>query len=243
MMAAHGLIPFAGLEIFGDAIHLIFHGQEAQTAGRNVGGLSTILDLTATQLKVTGFAMALGLVFALPAGILLGHYGRGEFLAVAVGNAGRAVPELGAIVFVAALIGVGVLNLTIVLAVLAIPPILTNSFVAMRQVDRNAVSAAQGMGMTTREVITRVELPLAIPTIMGGVRTSTINVVATATLGPIVGVLTLGDLILQPAVYGQEGVVAGAICVAVLALTLELCLAGIQRLLTSPGLRLVRATT
>jgi osmoprotectant transport system permease protein len=142
----------------------------------------------------------------------------------------------------ASAIGVGVLNLTIALTILAIPPMLTNSFVAMRQVDRDTVQAARGMGMTTREVITAVELPLAIPTIMGGVRTSSTNVVATATLGPLAGVLTLGDLILQPAVYGQQGVVAGAICVAVLALILELCLAGVQHLLTSPGLRLARAS-
>jgi osmoprotectant transport system permease protein len=232
----------ADLGIFGDAIHLIFHGQQAQTAWRTVGGFSAIWDLTVTQLKVTGLAMGCGLLIALPAGVILGHYGRGEFLAVSIGNLGRAVPELGLIIFMASAIGVGVLNLTIALTILAIPPILTNSFVAMRQVDRGTVQAARGMGMTTREVITSVELPLAIPTIMGGVRTSTTNVVATATLGPLAGVLTLGDLILEPAVYGQEGVVAGAICVAVLALVLELSLAGVQHLLTSPGLRLVRAS-
>ncbi len=236
------LVPVADLGVFGNAIHLIFHGQQAQTAGRTVGGISAIWDLTVTQLKVTGLAMGGGLLIALPAGVILGHYGRGEFLAVAIGNLGRAVPELGLIIFMASAIGVGVLNLTIALTILAIPPILTNSFVAMRQVDRDTVQAARGMGMTTREVITSVELPLAIPTIMGGVRTSSVNVVATATLGPLAGVLTLGDLILQPAVYGQEGVVAGAMCVAAVALILELCLAGIQRLLTSPGLRLARAS-
>jgi len=236
------LAPTADFGIFGDAIHLIFHGQQAQTAGRTVGGISAIWDLTLTQLKVTGLAMGCGMLIALPAGVILGHFGRGEFLAISIGNLGRAVPELGLIIFMASAIGVGVLNLTIALTILAIPPMLTNSFVAMRQVDRDTVQAARGMGMTTREVITAVELPLAIPTIMGGVRTSSTNVVATATLGPLAGVLTLGDLILQPAVYGQQGVVAGAICVAVLALILELCLAGIQHLLTSPGLRLARAS-
>ena len=236
------LAPTADFGIFGDAIHLIFHGQQAQTAGRTVGGISAIWDLTLTQLKVTGLAMGCGMLIALPAGVILGHFGRGEFLAISIGNLGRAVPELGLIIFMASAIGVGVLNLTIALTILAIPPMLTNSFVAMRQVDRDTVQAARGMGMSTREVITAVELPLAIPTIMGGVRTSSTNVVATATLGPLAGVLTLGDLILQPAVYGQQGVVAGAICVAVLALILELCLAGVQHLLTSPGLRLARAS-
>ncbi len=242
MSACLGLLPAAVLGQFGEAINFILHGQEAQVAGTSVGGLSTIGDLTVTHLKLTGLAMGLGTLVALPAGVLLGHYGRGEQFAIALGNGARAVPELGLILFMATVIGVGVLNLTIALAILAIPPILTNSFVAIRQVEPGAVQAARGMGMTTGEVITKVELPLAVPTIMSGVRTSTINVLATATLGPLAGVLTLGDLILQPAVYGQDGVIAGAICVALLALVLELGLAGIQRLLTSPGLRLARTT-
>jgi osmoprotectant transport system permease protein len=125
--------------------------------------------------------------------------------------------------------------------VLGIPPILTNSFVAIRQVDRGAVDAARGMGMTETELIRRVELPLGVPTIMGGVRTATINIVATATIAPLAGVLTLGDFILSRNVYGDEGVLAGAICVALMALALELFLAGLQRLMTSPGLRLREA--
>ena len=238
------LTPLADLGTFGDAIDFILHGKQSNvTGGAELGGLSNIIDLTLTHLKVTAMAMGLGLAVAFPVGALLGHYGKGEFLAISVGNAGRALPELAIIAFMAAVIGVGTRNVTIALAILAIPPILTNSFVAMRQVDRGTVQAAQGMGMTTREVITKVELPLAVPTIMSGVRISTINVVATATLGPLAGVLTLGDLIIQPGSIGQVGVIAGAICVALLALVLELMLAGVQRLLTSPGLRLARATT
>jgi osmoprotectant transport system permease protein len=237
------LHQLADLGQFGDAIDFIFNGTQAKTAGAaKLGGLGTIWDLTVTHLKVTGMAMGLGIAFALPLGVVLGHFNKGELFAVATGNAGRAVPELAIIAFMAAVIGVGTRNVTIALAILAVPPILTNSFVAVRQVDRGAVQAAQGMGMKTWEVITKVELPLAVPTIMGGIRTSTINVVATATIAPLAGVLTLGDLIIEPGVYGQVGVIAGAICVAVLALTLELCLAGLQRLLTSPGLRLARAT-
>jgi osmoprotectant transport system permease protein len=226
---------------FGDAIDFIFHQQEAQTGGVQVGGPHQVLDLTLTHLQVTGLAMLMALAVALPVGLLLGHYGRGELLAVGIGNAGRAVPELAIIALMAAAIGVGLLNVTIALAILAIPPILTNTFVAMRQVDRRAVDAARGMGMTTPNLIGRVELPLAVPTIMSGVRTSTINVVATATIAPLAGVLTLGDFILSRNVYGDDGVLAGAICVALLALLLEALLAGVQYLLTSPGLRLARA--
>ncbi|MEK6278433.1 MAG: ABC transporter permease [Actinomycetota bacterium] len=236
-MSAAPHLPLAGLEIFGQAIEFIFNGQEAPTVSGKVGGLDQVLDLTARHLEVTALAMGLALIVALPAGLVLGHYGRGELVAVAAGNAGRALPELAIIAFMAAAIGVGLLNVTIALAVLAVPPILTNTFVAVRQVDRGAVDAARGMGMTAREVITRVELPLAVPTIMSGVRTSTINVVATATIAPLAGVLTLGDFILARNVYGDDGVLAGAMLVALLALTLELALAGLQRLLTSPGLR------
>ncbi len=237
------LVSLANFGAFGNAIDFILHGKQARVSGgAELGGLHTIWSLTLTHLKVSGMAMGLGFGVAFPVGVLLGHFDKGELFAIAAGNAGRAVPELAIIAFMAAVIGVGTRNVTIALAILAVPPILTNSFVAVRQVDRGAVQAARGMGMTTREVITKVELPLAVPTIMGGVRTSTINVVATATLGPLAGVLTLGDLILQPGVYGQDGVVAGAICVALLALALELGLAGIQRLLTSPGMRLAQAT-
>jgi osmoprotectant transport system permease protein len=105
------------------------------------------------------------------------------------------------------------------------------------------VQAAQGMGMGTATVIGRVELPLAVPTIMGGIRTSTINVVATATIAPLAGVLTLGDFIINRNVYGDDGVLAGAICVAVLALALEALLALVQHLLTPRGVRLARART
>src|SRR5205085_5644451 len=133
---------------------------------------------------------------------------------------------------VAAFIGVGLLNVTLALAVLGIPPILTNAFVGVRQVDRTAVEAARGMGMGHLQVMRRIELPLAVPTIMSGVRTGAIAIVATATVAPLAGVLTLGDFILSRNVYGDEGVLAGAILVALLAVTIELCLAGIQRLLT-----------
>lgn len=234
-------LPISALGLFGEAIDFMINGQEAKVAGTEVGGPDEILSLTATHLEVTALAMLAALALAMPAGVILGHYGKGELLAISIGNAGRALPELAIIAFLATIIGVGLLNAVVALTILGIPPILTNSFVAVRQVDRGVVEAARGMGMTTAEVITRVELPLATPTIMSGVRTSTINVVATATLASLVGLQTLGDLIFNPNVFGQDGVLAGAICVAVLALVLELALAGTQRLLTPSGLRLARA--
>jgi osmoprotectant transport system permease protein len=228
------------LDSFSGAIEFIFSSREAVGGGLQVGGLEQVGELLWTQVKVSGLALVAALVIALPIGVYFGHRGTGELLAVAIGNAGRAIPELALIAFMAAFIGVGLLNVTIALAVLGIPPILTNTFVGLRQVDRGAVEAARGMGMTDLEVIRRVELPLAVPTVMGGVRTAAINIVATATIAPLAGVLTLGDFIINSNVYGDEGVLAGAIVVALLALVVELGLAGVQRLLTPRGLQLQR---
>ncbi len=234
--------PLSALGLFGDALDFIFNQQAGNnvTGQNTIGGLDQVGTLAAEQLKVTLLALGVSLVIAFPLGLLLGHRRAGEGLALAIGNAGRAIPELAVIAFFAAAIGVGLGNLTLALAVLGIPPILTNTYVGISQVDRDAVEAARGMGMSEAGVIRRVELPLAVPTIMSGVRTATINIVATATIAPLVGVLTLGDFIINSNVYGDRGVLAGAILVALMALALELALAGIQWLLTSPGLRLRR---
>lgn len=232
-------VPAADLfSSFGGAIEFIFSSREAVGGGVQVGGLEQVSDLLFRQLWVSFLALLVAMALAMPVGIYFGHRGTGEMLAVAIGNAGRAIPELALIALMAAFIGVGVLNLTIALMILGIPPILTNCFVAIRQVDRSAVEAARGVGLTEWEVIRRVELPLAIPTIMGGIRTSAVNIVATATIAPIAGVLTLGDFIINRNVYGDEGVLAGAILVALLALTVELTLAGVQKLLTPRGLEI-----
>jgi osmoprotectant transport system permease protein len=223
---------------FGGAVEFIFTPQQSSvTGGDTVGGLTQTIELTLTQLEVTVLALVLAMAVALPAGLYLGHRGSGELLAIGVGNAGRGIPELALIAFMAAAIGVGLLNVTIALAVLGIPPILTNAFVGVRQVERATVDAARGIGMTEAEVLFRVELPLAVPTLMTGIRGATIAIVATATIAPLAGVLTLGDYIINRNVYGENGVLAGAIVVALLAFALELSLAGLQRLLTSKGLK------
>jgi osmoprotectant transport system permease protein len=229
------------LDSFSGAIDFIFNQREAATGGVQVGGLEQVWELTKEHLKLSGLALGVGLMVAMPIGLVLGHRGQGEGLAITLGNAGRAIPELALIAFFLAYFGVGLLNATIALSVLAIPPILTNTFVAIHQVDRDAVAAARGMGMTEAGVLIKVELPLAAPTIMTGVRTAAINVIATATIAPLVGVVTLGDFILSRNVYGDEGVLAGAILVAVLVIVVELVLAGIQRLLTPKGVELQRA--
>lgn len=227
---------------FGGAVEFIFTPQASNvTGGKTVGGFHQSLELLLTQLEVTVIALALALIVALPIGLYLGHRGIGELLALGLGNAGRAIPELAVIALVAALIGVGLLTVAPALAILGIPPILTNAYVGVREVDRSSVDAARGMGMTELEIIRRVELPLAIPTVMSGIRGATIAIVATATIAPLAGVTTLGDYIINESVYGQNGVLAGAILVALLAMTLEGLLALLQWRLTSDGLKLQTA--
>lgn len=232
-------IPAAFLDSFVGAFNFIFH-QQPGGGGTPVGGPAQVLQLMWAQLEVSGLALAMSLVVALPVGAWFGHRGRGEFFAIGFGNAGRAVPEIAVIFLLAAIVGVGLRNIAIALAILGIPPILTNSFVGVRQVDQRAVEAGRGMGMSELALLLRVELPLAVPTIMGGIRTAAINIVATATIAAYVGFVTLGDFIINPQIYGTDGVIAGAILVAVLALAVELTLAGVQYLLTPQGLRLQR---
>jgi osmoprotectant transport system permease protein len=232
-------LPFAS---FDGAIEFIFTPQSSNvTGGKQVGGFDKSLELVLKHLEVTVLALALALIVALPIGLYLGHRSKGELLAVGLGNAGRAIPELAVIALVAVLIGVGLKTVAPALAILGIAPILTNAYVGVRQVDRAVVEAARGMGMSELKIIRGVELPLAIPTVMGGVRGAAIVIVATATIAPLAGVETLGDFILNKNIYGENGLLAGAILVALLALALESGLALLQRRLTSDGLKLETA--
>jgi osmoprotectant transport system permease protein len=231
------------IDSFTGAFDFIFHSRDAVTGGHvQVGGIPYIWTFARTQLEVSAVALAGALAVGMPIGLILGHIGKGEYFAVGFGNAGRAVPEIAVVFLLAAIIGIGLGNVALALGILGLPPILTNTFVAMRQVDPTAVQAARGMGMRPWEVIVRVELPLAAPTIMAGVRTAAINIFATATIASFVGLSTLGDLVTGRNVYGDDGVLAGAIVIAVLAAAIELSLAGVQRLVTPRGLKVQRAT-
>jgi osmoprotectant transport system permease protein len=230
---------------FGDAIDFIFVERESPAGGARVGGLSEMWDLMWEHLKLAGVAMGIACLVSIPLGLWLGHIGKGGFLAINASNVGRAVPTLALIAFFVAFLGVGFTNLTLALVLLAIPPILTNTYTGVRQVERDTVDSARGMGMTGAQVVRRVELPLALPLIFGGIRISAVNVVATATIAPLAGVITLGDPIINVNTYGDEGRLAAAIVVALLAVVTEVSLAALQRGVTPRGLKLDRreATT
>ncbi len=220
-----------------DALRFIFH--DGQVPGR--GPLPSLAHLTLTTLGVGGLGIAIALVIALPIGIGLGHLHRGSFIAINVGNLGRALPSLAVLAIAVAFLGLGLANVELALVVLAIPPIVTNAYAAIDGVDPDLIDAARGMGMTEWEILRRVELPLAVPLIFAGVRTAAVFVIATTTISALTGYSgTLGDVINNEESYRLSGVLGGAICVAALALAVEAALAGAQRLCTPRGLRLAR---
>ena len=182
-------------------------------------------------------ATAVAAVIALPIGVAIGHLGRGGVLVINLSNLGRALPSLGIIILVFTLIGFGVVPVLVALTALAVPPIVTNSYVGMRSVDRDVREAAEGMGMTGWQVLWRVELPVAMPLIMAGVRTSAVQVVATATLAAFVGLGGLGRYLIDG--FAQRDlpqVLGGAVLVALLSLLTELVLGRVQTLVVSKGL-------
>jgi osmoprotectant transport system permease protein len=174
---------------------------------------------------------------AIPLGVWLGHLHRGSFLAINVSNVGRALPSLAVISIGLGLLGVGFLNVMVALVILAAPVMLTNAYVAVDQVDQDAVRAARAMGMRPLQTLVRVELPLALPLIFAGMRTAAVYVVATAPLAALAGGGGLGDIIVNQPTYGEEGVVAGSIAIAALAFATEGVFALLQYAVTPRGLR------
>lgn len=202
-----------------------------------------LLSKSGQTILLSGASMAVALVIALPLGLWLGHRGRGSFLVLAVTNAFRALPSLALIAIMLALLGLGFLNVTVALVVLAIPPILTNAFVGIAQVQADVVDAARGMGTKPLRVLLDVELPLALPLVFGGIRTAAVFVIATTPLGAIAGGGGLGDIIVNQPTYGLQGVLAAAITLAALAFATDLALGTIEGALTPRGLRPLRRQT
>jgi osmoprotectant transport system permease protein len=222
---------------FKDAIDFIFHSRESLTGGVRIGG-SEIWSLLWKHLELSGAALGLACLIAIPLGLWLGHIRRGGFVAISASNIGRAVPTLALIAFFIAYFGVGFTNVMLALMLLAIPPILTNAYTGVTQVDPDTVDAARGVGMTGPQIVRRVELPLALPIIFGGIRTSAVNVIATATIAPLAGVVTLGNPIINAQVYGSAGRLGGAIVVAVVAIAADAGFGLLQRAVRPRALRL-----
>jgi osmoprotectant transport system permease protein len=203
----------------------------------------------AEHLVLSAVPLVIALAIGLPLAAWVGHTGRFAGLAINVTNVGRAIPSL-AIMAVAAMLmnrwlvelglrrEAGEISTIVAMAALAIPPIVTNTYVGISEVERELVEASRGMGMTASQVLRRVELPLALPVILAGVRTAAVQVVATATLGAVFGTGGIGRYIIDGiAQRKEEEVFAGALIVATLSIVTELAFALIQRRAVSAGLR------
>lgn len=199
------------------------------------------------HVRIAAVALAAAIAVALPVGLYIGHTGRGAVLAVNLSNLGRAIPSFAvlSLAFPIALragLGVDPVPTLVALFALSLPPIVTNTYVGLREVDREVVEAGRGMGMREREILARVEVPLALPVILTGLRVAAVQVVATATLGAVVGGGGLGRYIVDGfARQENERILAGALLVALLAIATELAFGVMGRALVSRGLRVQAA--
>jgi osmoprotectant transport system permease protein len=182
------------------------------------------------HLVLSGLALVIGAAVALPAGLAIGHTGRGERVAVAVAGLGRAVPSYALLILFVPFLGLGLASAVPALVLLTIPPVLVNAVAGLRDVDTETTEAGRGMGMTEWQVLRDVELPAALPAIIAGLRTSAVQVVATATLAALVAGGGLGRYIVDGfAVQRYDRLVAGAVLVALLALLAERTFTVLQR--------------
>lgn len=209
-------------------------------------GSDGIPNRLAEHLLISGVTAAAAVAIALPLGVYFGHTGRGGFVAINVANLGRAMPSLALLVLMLPValsfkLGLGFWPTFLALVPLGIPPVLTNSYVAVRQVDTDVVEAARGMGLREREVLRGVELPIAAPLIIAGIRNSAVAIVATATLGALVAGGGLGRYIVDGlAVQEYPRLFVGALLVALLSIAVEVVFGAFERVAVSAGLRAPR---
>jgi osmoprotectant transport system permease protein len=200
------------------------------------------------HLVLSGAALAAAVAVGLPAGVLLGHFGRGAVAVINVANVGRAIPSMAILAFALPVafrfgLGLGFWPTVLMLVPLGVPLVLINSYVALRSVDRDTVEVARGLGMRTWQVLRDVELPLAAPIILGGVRNAAVTIVATATLGALVASGGLGRYIVDGlARQEQERLFVGALLVALLSVGTEVAFALLERIVVPREIRAMRRT-
>jgi osmoprotectant transport system permease protein len=219
--------------------------------GSHWSGDDGVIHRLAEHVQISLVSLLIAAAIALPIGLVLGHMRRGGLIAINTSNVGRALPTLAVLILLVQIFGIGdppgplaflgSLPTLIALVALAIPPMLTNAYVGMTDVDPDVRESAEGMGMSGGQQLLRVELPIALPLIMAGVRTAAVAVVATATLAAYIGWGGLGRYIIDGlASQDNVEVFAGAVLVALLSVVVEFALAAVQHLVVSPGLRVGR---
>ncbi|MGH2472926.1 MAG: ABC transporter permease [Candidatus Limnocylindria bacterium] len=195
------------------------------------------------HVELSGLSVLVAVAVAMPIALYLGHTGRAGFIAINVANLGRALPSLallafGLVIAISLGLGLGFWPTVFALVPLAIPPILTNTYVAVREVDRDVVDAARGMGLSEGQILRSIEIPLGLPLMLAGMRTAAVNVVATATLGALVAGGALGRFIVDGlALQEYDQLMAGALLVALLAVVTEVSFGALERATVPPGMR------
>src|ERR1035437_3718028 len=199
--------------------------------------LSRLLDDTLGTLELSGAALGVALAITLPPAVWLGPLHRGSGVAIRTANLGRSLPELALIAIFLAFFGIGFVNVMLALVIVGIPPILANAFTAVDGVEPDVVDAARGMGMSPLAVLLKVEIPLALPLMFAGIRTSVLFIIGASPLAAIAGGAGLGEIIVNQASYGFAGVLAASLWVSALALLIQGLFALLQRVLTPAGLK------
>lgn len=196
-------------------------------------------QLLLTHVELSALALIIAILIAVPVALAVRNTPAGAALAINVGNIGRAVPSLALLALALPFFGFGFTSALLALAALAIPPILINASTALREVNPGVIDAARGMGLSGSQVLSRIQLPIAAPVIFAGIRTSAVQVVASATLATFIGGGGLGDLIVEGFQRGDTAILlAGALSVAVLSIITELGFAGVESALTPKGLKI-----
>lgn len=227
------MIAGGPIRSFVDALHWI-------TARAHWSGFDGIPVRAWEHVELSLVSIVVAAAIAIPVGLYIGHTRRFEFLAVSIANVGRSVPSFGILAIAYVVVNVvkpslsfGFTPALIALVLLAIPPILTNTYVGIQAVDADTVESARGMGMSERDVLMRLEVPLAAPLVMAGLRTAAVTVVATATLAALIGGGTLGRFIVDGfAQSDTPKLIAGAMLVAVLAIATEVVFGVVERAVT-----------
>jgi len=200
-----------------------------------------LLEKTGEHMWLSLVSIAVSLVIGVPIGLWLGHIHKGEFLAVSLTNIGRALPSLALIAIFIGVVGIGFANVMLALVILAVPPILSYTFVAIDSVDRDLTRSARGMGLTPMGILWRIEIPLGLPMAFSGIRVAVVLVVSSATLGTVAGGGGLGDVILNQVAYGMEGVVAAALWVAALSILVDQFIALLLKVVAPSGVKRLAA--
>ena len=212
-----------------------------------MGGILEVLgrpdftELLLTHVELSVVALLIAVAIALPVALAVRNTPLGAALAVNVGNIGRAVPSLAILALCQPFLGFGFDTALVALTALAVPPILINTSTGLREVSRDVIDAARGMGLSGRQILTGIQMPIAAPVIFAGIRTSAVQVVASATLATFIGGGGLGDLIVEGTQRNDNTVLlAGSFAVAVLAIITEAGFGALERALTPKGLRIAQ---